>query len=105
LSLTILQLDSTTLPIYRRTALKEDAPKFIKNLGDADAKVRLEAAEGLGYVGALKSINAKEGLGPLCAVAVKDSDAKVRAAAAASLGEIRLEPEKVVAVLCKLVKE
>jgi HEAT repeats len=105
MNLTILQLDSTNLPIYRRTALKEEAPGFIKNLGDRDARVRLEAAEGLARVGALKSSNAREGVGPLCAVALGDRDARVRAAATASLGELRLEPARVVPVLCKLVKE
>ncbi len=104
-NLTLLQLNATTLPIYRRTAPKEDAPKLIKNLNDKDARVRLEAAEGLAHIGALKPIHAREGVGPLCDVARKDTDAQVRAAAASTLGELRLEPEKVVPVLCQVVKE
>jgi HEAT repeat protein len=84
---------------------KADIPRFVANLKDKDAKVRLEAAQGIGKVGQVKAINAKEGIEPLCDAVVKDDDAKVRAAAAGSLGQILLDPDKVVPVLAKVVKE
>jgi HEAT repeat protein len=91
--------------VEAQTPKKADVPKFIANLKDKDAKVRLEAAQGIGKVGQLKAVYAKEGIEPLCETVVKDDDAKVRTAAATSLGQVLLEPDKVVPVLAKVVKE
>jgi HEAT repeat protein len=101
LGIAVLGLGSVT----GQTLKKDDVPKFVKNLADKDAKVRLEAAQGIGKVGQLKAKYATEGIGPLCDTLTKDDDAKVRAAAATSLGQIVLEPDKVVPVLAKAVKE
>lgn len=88
-----------------QTPKKDEVPKFIKNLGATDAKSRLEAAQGIGKIGQLKAVYAKDGIGPLCDTVLKDEDAKVRIAAANSLGMILLEPTKVVPVLAKVAKD
>lgn len=91
--------------VEAQTPKKADIPKYVTNLKDKDAKVRLEAAQGIGKVGQIKAVYAKDGIEPLCDVVVKDDDAKVRAAAATALGQVLLDPEKVVPVLAKVVKE
>jgi hypothetical protein len=104
-SLIILQLETTSLPIFQRPIPKKDeVPTLVRLLGERAPAVRRDAAEDLGSLGTIRADDTKESVGKLRDLATKDDDTQVRSAAAAALGKIRLEPDKAVPLLIQLLK-
>jgi hypothetical protein len=87
-----------------QTPNKADIPKFITNLKDKDAKVRIDGCKGIAAIGKLKASYAKDAIEPLIGLVKKDDDAKVRAAAAAALGSCDPEDKEAVTVLIDALK-
>jgi HEAT repeat protein len=89
-----------------QTPKKSDVPKFIKQLSDKDAKMRLSGIKGIYEVGIIKAKNVAEAVEPLVGIVKKDPDAKCRAEAAVTLGAIDPEePKGVVETLMTAMKE
>ena len=90
----------TTLGEAQAPPKKEQVPSLIKLLKNKDAKVRANAADDLGQVGAIRALDAETAVVPL-KDALRDKEPNVRRAAAAALGKLRLEPRVVVPELAK----
>jgi HEAT repeat protein len=71
---------------------KEDMPRFLTDLQSQDAKVRIQACQGIGDVGEIKACQARAALDPLLELLAEDDDPKVRVAAAIALGRIEANP-------------
>jgi HEAT repeat protein len=88
------------------TPKKEDVPKLIAALKtSANAKVRAQAADDLGKVGAIRASYAADAIDPLINALAKDKDADVRKSCAAALGDIGSEAEKVVKALTEALAD
>jgi hypothetical protein len=84
---------------------KEDLPRYIKGLTAKDAQERIAACEGIGAIGELKKVYAKDAVEPLCNVLRTDADAKVRQTAAATLGRIEADAAKATPALIQGLKD
>lgn len=102
LALTVLIVGGLTLEAD--LPKPQQVPGLIKKLKDADAKVRLAAAEDLGHLGAVKAAAARPAVPTLVEVVKKDSDVKVRKAALAALGKMDPDAKLVVPALVEMVK-
>lgn len=91
--------------IDARGQKKEDLPKFLKELTAKDPKDRIAACDGIGAIGELKKVYAKDAVGPVCEVLRKDADAKVRQAAAATLGRIDADAAQATPALIQGLKD
>src|SRR5262245_42291047 len=83
----------------------KDLPKYIKNLTAKDPQDRIAACEGIGAIGEVKKVLAKDAVDPLCDVLRKDDDAKVRTAAAVALGKIEADATKATPALIQGLKD
>jgi HEAT repeat protein len=90
-------------PILSAATKEEEIAKYVKDLGNKDAKVRKTAAEEIGKIAQVKASAAKPALQPLLD-ALKDSNSGVREAAALAVGRLD-EPSEAVPALSKLIKE
>jgi HEAT repeat protein len=85
---------------------KEDIPKFIKTLQTSPtAKARVQAAEDIGYRGAIRASDVDSAIDPLLKSLKSDKDAEVRVTCAKSLGNIGTNAEKCVAGLTDALKD
>lgn len=84
---------------------KEDLPRYIKDLTAKEPKDRVAACAGIGAIGELRKVYAKDAVDPLCDVLRKDADATVRRAAAAALGQISADAVKATPALIQGLKD
>jgi HEAT repeat protein len=85
---------------------KQDIPKNLSLLKTSRrAEDRAYAAQQLGLRGQVRSSDVQEAVEPLVAAVKSDSSASVRKAAATALGQIALEPDKVVPALTDALKD
>src|SRR5262245_39468550 len=91
--------------IDARGQKKEDLPRYIKELTAKEPKDRIAACDGIGAIGELKKVYAKDAVDPLCDVLRKDADAGVRKAAAATLGRIEADAVKATPALIQGLKD
>jgi HEAT repeat protein len=85
---------------------KEDVPRYIKQLQTSgSARVRAEAAEALGYRGAIRKADVVEAVSPLIQALKSDRDANVRKSAATALGKIAPDDNAAVKPLAEALKD
>jgi HEAT repeat protein len=85
---------------------KEDIPKCITTLKTSpNAKARVQAAEDIGYRGAIRASDVEIAIEPLLGALKSDKDAEVRRACAKVLGNIGTNAEKCVPHLTDALKD
>jgi HEAT repeat protein len=85
---------------------KEDIPKYVNTLKTSpNAKARIQAAEDIGYRGAIRASDVEIAIDPLLSALKSDKDAEVRRACAKVLGNIGTKAEKCVPPLTDALKD
>jgi HEAT repeat protein len=85
---------------------KEDIPKCINTLKTSpNAKARIQAAEDIGYRGAIRASDVEIAIDPLLTALKSDKDIEVRRACAKAIGTIGTHSEKCVPPLTDALKD
>jgi HEAT repeat protein len=85
---------------------KEDLPKFIKTLTSSPSpKDRAQAADDIGYLGAIRASYIEGAIDPLLKALKNDKDAAVRTACAKAVGGVAINADKCVPVLVDALKD
>lgn len=101
-----LVLSCGVLQAGGRVPLKQDIPKYIKQLkSSTSAKERAQAADMIGRRGQVVAADVKTAIDPLLKTLKDDSSTEVRQAAATALGNIATQADTVVPVLISSLKD